>query len=312
MKVVLCVAFVLILIVSVALSETAINEDVAKLNTTQPIQPRAPEKRSSKYAKIKAAREAAERKLKELAAELEALKSAEVDVPMTKTEQSGKAPPAPAPAPLRAPEKPIQGSGSGSGMVAPVGSGSGMVAPGLKASGLAAPSPNRLPSSEIVDMDEIPVQQSRRSSRRVVTKRVTSKKVTKKAQAKAEWDKAHHDVHEYDNSHWVEIDGEMTRLHTKSQDKTSDDLVYHGSEDDYAKLNGSHGHKIPDHEITRTKRRTNITRRPRRKTTEELNGGFQAPKPTFYGMWTGQNNLNGGYKAPVPGVYGGNKYKQEI
>jgi len=159
--------------------------------------------------------------------------------------------------------------------------------------------------------DEIPAQPTRR---RTVTKKVTSKR---KSKAQEDWDAAHHDVHEYDSSHWVEVDGEMTRLHTNSRATGTDDhLVYHGSEDEYAALNGSHGHKIPEHEITMeqrimTKRRTNITKRPRRKTTEGMNGGFAAPQPTFYGMWTGQN-LNGGYKAPVPGVYGGNKFKQGL
>lgn len=288
MKVVQSIALVLILIVSVVLSDPNVAENVVKLNSTQPIQPRAPEKRSSKYAKIKAAREAAERKLKELAAELEQLKNAETEIESVSSSESSSAQ-----APLRAPE-PVQG------LAAPA-----------PAQGLAAPAPAKLPKSEIVDMDALPVPQ--RKQRRVVTKRVTSKKKTK---AQEDWDAAHHDVHEYDSSHWVEVDGEMTRLHIKSQTGETDDLTYHGSDDEFALKNGSHGHKIPHHEIameqrTRTKRRTNITKRPRRKTTEGLHGGFQAPQPTFYGMWTGEN-LNGGYKAPVPGVYGGSSYKHDL
>jgi len=328
-KKVISVALVLLLLVSVVFSDAVVKEeDVVKLNTTQPIKPPAPEKKSSKYAKIKAAREAAERKLKELAAELESLKTAELDDSLS---ASAPAPASSAPAPLRAPEPKMK------------------TAPAPSQTEKAA----KLPSSEVVDMDgdmymnrqdkakydipnmqdkakynvqsttgtsnaselyvgyedEIPRQQQSKRRRVVKKVRSTDKKVRTKQQE--DWDAAHHDVHEYDNSHWVEVDGEMTRLHTKSQTDVVDDRVYHGSEDEYAKMNGHQGHKIPDHEITKSKRRTNVTKRPRRKTHEELNGGFAAPQPTFYGMWTG-DNLSGGFKAPVPGVYGGNKFKQGL
>lgn len=321
-------SFVLAVTLLFSVVQSDVKENVVKLNTTQPIKPQAPEKKSSKYAKIKAAREAAERKLKELAAELESLKTAELD---DSSSAPAPAPASSAPAPLRAPEPKMK------------------TVPAPKQSEKAA----KLPSSEVVDMDgdmymnrqdrakydipnmqdkakynvqsttgtsnaselyvgyedQIPKQQQSKRRRVVKKVRSTDKKVRSKQE---DWDAAHHDVHEYDNSHWVEVDGEMTRLHIKSQATVSDDhLVYHSSEDEYAKMNGQQGHKIPDHEIRKTKRRTNVTKRPRRKTHEELNGGYAAPQPTFYGMWTGAN-LNGGFKAPVPGVYGGNKFKQGL
>jgi hypothetical protein len=274
-------------IVSVVLSDEVVKDNVVKLNTTQPIKPKPVERKSSKYAKIKAAREAAERKLKELAAELEALKSAEKDDFSAPAPSPSSSLSAPAPASLKAPVPDM---------------------------GLTVPAPSQTekavksPSSEVVDMDEVPKrQQSKR--RRVVKKvRSTDKKIRSKQD---DWNEAHHDVHEYDNSHWVEVDGEMTRLHIKSQNDVVDDLLYHGSEDTFAETHGHQGHKIPDHRISKTKKRTNIKRRPRRKTDEELHGGYDAPKPTFFGMWSGEN-LDGGIQAPGLGVYGGNKYKQEM
>merc|ERR1719461_2714097 len=195
MKVVISVALVLVTIVSVAFSETVVKENVVKLNTTQPIKPMPVERKSSKYAKIKAAREAAERKLKELAAELEALKSAEKD------DFSASAP---APSSLSAP---APSSASSSGIKAPEPN-----------KGLTAPAPSQTekaeksPSSEVVDMDEVPKRQQ--SKRRRVVKKVRSTDTQireKKVRSKQDdWNEAHHDVHEYDNSHWVEVDGEMT------------------------------------------------------------------------------------------------------